>query len=185
MVKTASTMTLPLGAEAPDFSLPDVDGKTVSLADFRDAPALLVIFLCNHCPFVKHVADELARLGRVPSPRRHRCGINSTTRLLSADSPAEMRREARSMITFLSVRRSGRPPRPTGRLHTRTSCLEDGALYRGQLDSAGPDRTRQSPARTSTRLSTSEKPSPKQRASINCNIKEGRQRAATQSASVP
>ena len=48
------------GLKAPDFSLPDTNGKTVSLADFADAPALLVVFMCNHCPFVKHVADGLA-----------------------------------------------------------------------------------------------------------------------------
>jgi peroxiredoxin len=62
MVKTASTM-LPLGTEAPDFSLINVDGQTVARDDFRGAPALLVMFICNHCPFVKHIAEELARLG--------------------------------------------------------------------------------------------------------------------------
>lgn len=61
MVKTASTM-LELGSPAPDFSLVNVDGRTVSLSDFDGAPALLVMFICNHCPFVKHIADELARL---------------------------------------------------------------------------------------------------------------------------
>ncbi len=61
MVVTNSTM-LPLGTEAPDFSLPDTQGKIVSLADFKDAPALLVIFMCNHCPFVKHIIDELVKL---------------------------------------------------------------------------------------------------------------------------
>ncbi len=60
---TPSTM-LPLGTEAPDFSLPDTDGRTVSRDDFAGAPALLVLFLCNHCPFVKHVQAELARIGR-------------------------------------------------------------------------------------------------------------------------
>lgn len=63
MVKTASTM-LPLGTPAPDFSLLNVDSKTVSLADFADAKALVVIFMCNHCPFVKHLADALAEFGR-------------------------------------------------------------------------------------------------------------------------
>lgn len=63
MVKTASTM-LPLGTKAPDFSLLNVDAKTVSLADFADAKALVVIFMCNHCPFVKHLADDLAKFGR-------------------------------------------------------------------------------------------------------------------------
>ena len=61
MVRTASTM-LPLGTASPEFALPDTTGKTVSLADFRDAPALLVMFICNHCPYVKHVADGLAKL---------------------------------------------------------------------------------------------------------------------------
>lgn len=63
MVKTASTM-LPLGTEAPDFSLINVDGRTVSRDDFRGAKALLVMFICNHCPFVKHIAEQLAILAR-------------------------------------------------------------------------------------------------------------------------
>ena len=54
----------PLGTVAPGFRLPDTDGSLVSLDDFKDAPALLVIFLCNHCPYVKHVRHELARLGK-------------------------------------------------------------------------------------------------------------------------
>ena len=59
-----STM-LALGTEAPNFSLLDtVSGKTVSLDDFADSPALLVMFICNHCPYVKHVRSELARFGR-------------------------------------------------------------------------------------------------------------------------
>jgi thiol-disulfide isomerase/thioredoxin len=59
-----STM-LPLGSKAPEFSLPDaVSGRTVSSEDFRDAPALLVMFICNHCPYVRHVRSELARIGR-------------------------------------------------------------------------------------------------------------------------
>jgi peroxiredoxin len=60
MALTPSTM-LPLGTAAPGFCLPDTDGGAVSLDDFKDAPALLVIFLCNHCPYVKHVRRELAR----------------------------------------------------------------------------------------------------------------------------
>lgn len=62
MARTPSTM-LPLGTEAPDFSLPNVDGSTVSLSDLADAPALVVAFTCNHCPFVKHIADEFAAFG--------------------------------------------------------------------------------------------------------------------------
>lgn len=62
MVAVPSTM-LELGTRAPDFALPDTEGRVVSLADFREAPALLVMFICNHCPYVKHVQPELARLG--------------------------------------------------------------------------------------------------------------------------
>ena len=59
-----STM-LALGTEAPDFKLPDtVSGQMVSLTDFDDKQALLVMFICTHCPYVQHVRGELARLGR-------------------------------------------------------------------------------------------------------------------------
>ncbi len=61
MVRTASTM-LPLGTLAPEFSLPDTDGMIVSRDDFRNRRGLLVVFMCNHCPYVKHVAPELARI---------------------------------------------------------------------------------------------------------------------------
>jgi peroxiredoxin len=61
MVRTASTM-LPLGTSAPDFSLPDTDGNTVNLRDVASSKALLVIFMCNHCPYVKHVAQQLKSL---------------------------------------------------------------------------------------------------------------------------
>ena len=63
MVKTASTM-LPLGTTAPDFSLINVNGETVSRTDFADAKGLLVIFMCNHCPFVIHLADHLSQFAR-------------------------------------------------------------------------------------------------------------------------
>ena len=64
MVLTPSTM-LPLGTKAPDFQLPDVvSGKTISLATFEQQKALLVMFICRHCPFVKHVQQELANIGR-------------------------------------------------------------------------------------------------------------------------
>ena len=51
---------LALGTVAPDFKLSDTGGRTVSLADFKDQPALLVMFICNHCPYVKHIRAELA-----------------------------------------------------------------------------------------------------------------------------
>jgi len=60
----ATSTMLPLGTSAPDFSLPDVTtGETVRLEDLAHADALLVAFICNHCPYVRHVRPELARLG--------------------------------------------------------------------------------------------------------------------------
>jgi len=64
MARTASTM-LALGTQAPDFQLPDVvSGETVSLSTFAGKQALLVMFICRHCPFVKHIQAELAKLGQ-------------------------------------------------------------------------------------------------------------------------
>ncbi|WP_392435825.1 thioredoxin family protein [Chlorogloeopsis fritschii PCC 9212] len=64
MALTASTM-LPIGTQAPDFNLPDVvSQQTISLSTFADKKALLVMFICRHCPFVKHVQAELAKLGQ-------------------------------------------------------------------------------------------------------------------------
>jgi len=64
MALTPSTM-LPLGTLAPNFELPDVvSGNAVSLADFSSKQALLVMFICRHCPYVVHLRDELAKLGR-------------------------------------------------------------------------------------------------------------------------
>ena len=61
MVETRSTMA-PIGMSAPNFSLPNTEGNLVSLRDLEGAPALLIMFLCNHCPFVKHLQMELADL---------------------------------------------------------------------------------------------------------------------------
>ena len=64
MVLTPSTM-LSLGTQAPDFRLPDVvSGKIISLANFEDKTALLLMFICCHCPFVKHIQQEIAKLGQ-------------------------------------------------------------------------------------------------------------------------
>lgn len=63
MAVTPSTM-LPLGTRAPAFRLPDPHGRTIALEDFEKAPALVVAFLCNHCPFVKHIRAGLAQFAR-------------------------------------------------------------------------------------------------------------------------
>ena len=90
MVRTASTM-LPLGTQAPDFSLPNIDGKQVSLSDFRDKRALVIIFMCNHCPYVKHVAPELTSLSNEYMAKGIGfVGINSNDAVAHPDDSPEM-----------------------------------------------------------------------------------------------
>jgi peroxiredoxin len=61
----ATSTMLALGTEAPDFALPDVvSGEMVSLSDYSDKTGVLVMFICNHCPYVKHVRTELAQIGK-------------------------------------------------------------------------------------------------------------------------
>jgi peroxiredoxin len=97
VTRTPSTM-LSLGTQAPDFRLPDTtaDGKEVALADFEAAPALLVAFICNHCPFVQHVAGELGALSRdLPAQGVAMVAISSNdVAAYPADSPEAMAAEA-------------------------------------------------------------------------------------------
>lgn len=92
MAQTTSTM-LELGTAAPDFSLPDTEGRTVSLEDFRGGP-LLVMFICNHCPFVHHVAPELVRLADDYADRVGLVAIQSNDiENYPDDSPEKMKAE--------------------------------------------------------------------------------------------
>ncbi len=97
MVKTASTM-LPLGTRAPGFSLPNVDGKTVSLSDFAGSKGLLVVFMCNHCPFVVHIRSEFAKFAREYQAKGLGIvGINANDAAnYSSDAPEKMAAEATS-----------------------------------------------------------------------------------------
>lgn len=94
MAATPSTM-LELGTPAPWFALPDTDGNIVSLDDARGARALLMMFICNHCPFVRHLRPALAQLGEEYAPRGVAVvAINSNDpERYPADSPEAMRRE--------------------------------------------------------------------------------------------
>jgi len=89
---------LPLGTKAPDFHLPDPSGKMFHLSDFQTAKGLVVVFMCNHCPYVKHLRAALAQLGRDYQPRGIAVvGINSNdVANYPSDSPANMAEEARS-----------------------------------------------------------------------------------------
>ena len=98
MAVTPSTM-LPLGTQAPNFSLLDTEGKTVSLDDFKDAPALLVVFMCNHCPYVIHVREGLAQLARDYQKKGVAIvGINANdVSSFPQDSPDKMKEEVRAV----------------------------------------------------------------------------------------
>ena len=89
---------LPLGTTAPDFRLPDTNGKTVSLVDYKDKSALLVLFICNHCPYVKHIRSGLAQLARDYQPKDVGIvAINSNdVANYPEDSPAQMKEEVKS-----------------------------------------------------------------------------------------
>jgi thiol-disulfide isomerase/thioredoxin len=95
MAMTPSTM-LPLGTPAPDFQLPDTNGKII--ADFKIAPALVVIFMCNHCPYVIHIRAGLAQFAKDYAPKNVAIvGINSNdAKNYPADSPAKMKEEAKN-----------------------------------------------------------------------------------------
>ncbi|MDG4550220.1 MAG: thioredoxin family protein [Candidatus Contendobacter sp.] len=98
MAQTASTM-LPLGTPAPAFSLPEpAAGRVVALADFQNAPALLVIFMCNHCPFVKHIREGLVRFARECQAQGLAIVAISANDVVNypGDSPAKMAEEART-----------------------------------------------------------------------------------------
>ncbi len=87
---------LPLGSDAPVFTLPDAHGKPVSLDDFADAKAYVVVFMCNHCPFVRHLRSALAELGRDCKERGvAMVAINSNDfDQYPDDTPERMRAEA-------------------------------------------------------------------------------------------
>jgi len=96
MSMTPSNM-IPLGSLAPDFSLPDtVSGKDVSLSDIRSDAATVVMFICNHCPFVKHIQAELVRLANDYSTKGVSFAAISSNDVANypADSPDKMKKDA-------------------------------------------------------------------------------------------
>jgi peroxiredoxin len=97
MALTPSTM-LALGTQAPEFTLPDTDGNSVSLADFRSAPATVILFICNHCPYVKHLREGLARFGDDMKSKGVAVVAISSNDVANYpdDSPAKMAAEVKS-----------------------------------------------------------------------------------------
>ena len=144
MALTPSTM-LELGTQAPEFSLPDTEGRTIALREFDDADALLVMFICNHCPFVQHVREELARLGSEYQKRGVAVvAINSNDVVRHPDdSPDRMRDEKnRFGYTFpYLIDETQEVARAYRAACTPDFFVFDGAqrlVYRGQLDDSRP-----------------------------------------------
>ena len=145
MVLTPSTM-LPLGTKAPSFSLPNVDGRHVSLTDFSGAPALLVIFMCNHCPYVKHVAPELARLGHDYQAKKVAVVAINSNDVAShpADSPEQMVHEVESRgytfpYLFDATQRVARDYKAACTPDFYVFDKDQKLVYRGQLDASRPE----------------------------------------------
>jgi peroxiredoxin len=144
MVVTASK-TLDLGTSAPDFNLPDTQGNIVSLGDFKDAPALLIIFMCNHCPFVKHVLHVMVDLiKRYQAKGIAIVGINSNdVANFPDDQPEKMAEVAKKAgFTFPYLFDQSQEVAKTH----HAACTPDFFLfdkerklvYRGQMDDSRP-----------------------------------------------
>ena len=147
MALTPSTM-LKLGTPAPDFRLSDTTGRLISLQDFKDATALLVVFMCNHCPYVKHIRPALAEFACEFQPKGlAMVGINSNDATKYADDgPEKMVDEVTSAgYTFPYLYDESQE---TAKAY-RAACTPDFFLfdkdrklvYRGQFDDSRPGNT--------------------------------------------
>jgi len=181
MAVTPSTM-LELGTGAPDFHLPDTTGRTVALADFADAAALVVVFMCNHCPYVKHLSHGLAAFGRdVQSKRVAMVGVSSNdVSTHPQDSPAKMAEEAAEVgYTFPYLYDETQDVAKAYRAAcTPDIYLFDGdrrLVYRGQFDDSRPGNnipvTGKDLRAAVHAVLEGRAVSPEQKASMGCNIK--------------
>ena len=181
MALTASTM-LKLGTQAPDFSLPDTEGNSLSLKDFDDKNVLLVMFICNHCPYVKHVREELVRLARDYQPKG--VGIVAINANDVAnyrdDSPENMKKEKESVgYSFPYLYDE---TQEVAKAYT-AACTPDffvfdgerKLIYRGQLDDARPGNDEPIDGhdlRAALDAALAGEPAPDtQKPSMGCNIK--------------
>ncbi|WP_040662088.1 thioredoxin family protein [Nitrococcus mobilis] len=181
MARTESTM-LPLGTQAPDFLLNDTDENMVALVDFEEAEALLVMFLCNHCPYVKHIQHGLADFAREYQPKGLAIvAISSNDAEEYPDDSPERMKEEKEQAGY---------PFPylydytqDAALSYRAACTPDFFLfdrerrlvYRGRFDSSSPRKPDPVTGEDMRRavdalLAGAEIPEP-QYPSIGCNIK--------------
>lgn len=181
MALTSSTMA-PLGMHAPDFRLPDTTGKLVGLVDFAQAPVLLVAFVCNHCPFVKHIRGAFAELtAEYQAKGVAIVGINSNDAATHPDdSPAKMIEEKKAAgygFPYLYDE-----SQETAKAY-RAACTPDffvfdagrRLVYRGQMDNSRPENGKPNDGadlRAALDAVLEGKPTlADQKPSIGCNIK--------------
>lgn len=181
MALTPSTM-LPLGTIAPAFRLMDTDGKSVSLDDFPSANAYLIMFICNHCPYVKHVRSGIAELARSYQERGVAViGISANDPISHPDdSPermAEEKRQAGYTFPYLFDE-----TQEVAKAY-KAACTPDfyvfdrdrKLVYRGQMDASRPGNTipvTGSDLRAALDAVLAGRPvSADQKPSIGCNIK--------------
>lgn len=182
MARTESTM-LDLGTQAPDFELPEPKtGRTISLESFNDAPALLVIFMCNHCPYVKHIGSELAKFAQEYRPKGlAMVGINANdVQNYPDDSPEKMVEEVE--VQGYAFPYLYDESQKVAKAY-KAACTPDFFLfdksrklvYRGQFDDSRPGNNlpvtgKDLSAAVDAVLSNQSLPS-EQRPSVGCNIK--------------
>ena len=181
MVETPSTM-LPLGSPAPMFRLPDTNGKPVSLDDFSGAKGYVVMFICNHCPYVKHIRARLASMGR----ELQAMGLavvaicSNDASKYPADSPAMMKQEAAAAgYSFPYLYDETQEVAKA----FMAACTPDFYLfgpdlklaYRGRMDASRPGSaipaTGEELMAAARAVIAGEAPSADQRPSVGCNIK--------------
>ena len=172
----------PLGSAAPDFVLPDGDGRVTALSDLSDAKALLVAFWCNHCPFVKHIRQGFRDFAAEYMPEGLAVvAINSNDATTHpADAPQEMVKEAKAWdfpFPYL-VDESQEVARKY-----QAACTPDFFLfdqdrklaYRGQFDASRPSNgvpvTGGDLRAAADALLSGQRPSDAQTPSVGCNIK--------------
>ncbi|MDJ0732774.1 MAG: thioredoxin family protein [Nostocaceae cyanobacterium] len=182
MSLTPSTM-LPLGTKAPNFHLPEVvSGQNISLADFNDKKALLVMFICRHCPFVKHVQQELAQIGK--DYLQSDLGIVAISANDAQNYPDDAPESLKAMVEELGFKfpLCYDETQETAKAYT-AACTPDFFLfdsdrllvYRGQLDDSRPSNGKPltgADLRAAIDAVLTDKPvTEEQKPSVGCNIK--------------
>jgi thiol-disulfide isomerase/thioredoxin len=169
MAATESTM-LGLGTPAPDFRLPDVvSGQTIRLETFTGKKGLLVMFICRHCPYVKHIKDELSRLGKDYAAKP--LGIVAISSNDAVQYPDDAPDGLRAMAKEEAAHAYQAACTPDFYLFDETRHL----VYRGQLDDSRPGNgipVTGADLRAAIDAVLAGRPvNPRQKPSIGCNIK--------------